>query len=79
MVSYSFTDWDGVSPDRNAVGVDNYVQIFTRPELFRVFLVSGYYLAASVVQIAVALYFATVLSFDLRSATSSRGSCSSPT
>ncbi|MFJ6794910.1 carbohydrate ABC transporter permease [Streptomyces sp. NPDC091268] len=66
MIGYSFTDWDGVSPDRRAVGLDNYVQIFTRPELFRVFFVSGYYLAASVVQIAVALYFATVLSFDLR-------------
>ncbi|TXS52087.1 carbohydrate ABC transporter permease [Streptomyces sp. t39] len=66
MVFYSFTDWDGVSPDRNFTGVDNYTQIFTRPELFRVFFVSGYYLAASVVQIVVALYFATVLSFSLR-------------
>nr|WP_242438902.1 sugar ABC transporter permease [Streptomyces sp. CB00455] len=66
MVFYSFTDWDGVSPDRRFTGVDNYVQIFTRPELFRVFFVSGYYLAASVVQIVVALYFATLLSFDLR-------------
>ncbi|GGU96979.1 ABC transporter permease [Streptomyces litmocidini] len=66
MISYSFTDWDGVSPDRAFTGVDNYVQIFTRPELFRVFFVSGYYLAASALQIGVALYFATVLSFDLR-------------
>ncbi|MFD7966800.1 carbohydrate ABC transporter permease [Streptomyces zaomyceticus] len=66
MISYSFTDWDGVSPDRENVGFDNYVQIFTRPELFRVFFVSGYYLAASVVQIAVALYFAVILSFNLK-------------
>ncbi|MFG3142809.1 carbohydrate ABC transporter permease [Streptomyces sp. NPDC048211] len=66
MIYYSFTDWDGISPDRNFTGVDNYVQIFTRPELFRVFFVSFYYLAASVAQIAIALYFATVLSFDLR-------------
>jgi multiple sugar transport system permease protein len=66
MVYYSFTDWDGVSPERRFTGVDNYRQIFTRPELFRVFFVSFYYLAASVVQIAIALYFATVLSFDLR-------------
>ncbi|SEC00220.1 carbohydrate ABC transporter membrane protein 1, CUT1 family [Streptomyces sp. 2131.1] len=66
MIYYSFTDWDGISPDRNFTGVDNYVQIFTRPEIFRVFFVSFYYLGASVVQIAVALYFATVLSFDLR-------------
>ncbi|MFI0166328.1 carbohydrate ABC transporter permease [Streptomyces sp. NPDC017095] len=66
MIYYSFTDWDGVSPDRNFTGLDNYEQIFTRPELFRVFFVSFYYLAASAVQIVVALYFATVLSFDLR-------------
>jgi multiple sugar transport system permease protein len=66
MIYFSFTDWDGVSPDRNFTGVDNYRQIFTRPELFRVFFVSFYYLAASVVQIVIALYFATILSFDLR-------------
>ncbi|MFJ6441722.1 carbohydrate ABC transporter permease [Streptomyces sp. NPDC091649] len=66
MVYYSFTDWDGISPDRNFTGIDNYTQIFTRPEFLRVFLVSGYYLAASVVQIVLALYFATVLSFNLR-------------
>ncbi|GJF30947.1 ABC transporter permease [Kitasatospora sp. NE20-6] len=66
MLSYSLTDWDGVSPDKSWVGFDNYVQLFTRPELFRVFFVSGYYLAASVLQMAVALYFATLLSFSTR-------------
>ncbi|WP_405014722.1 carbohydrate ABC transporter permease [Kitasatospora sp. NBC_01539] len=66
MLSYSLTDWDGVSPDKAWVGFDNYVQLFTRPELFRVFFVSGYYLAASVLQMAVALYFATLLSFSTR-------------
>ncbi|CAM5722710.1 sugar ABC transporter permease [Streptomyces violaceorubidus] len=66
MIYYSFTDWDGVSPARNYVGTENYTEIFTRPELLRVFAVSFYYLAASVVQIVIALYFAAVLSFDLR-------------
>jgi multiple sugar transport system permease protein len=66
MVSYSFTDWDGVSPDKEYVGMDNYVQLFTRPELFQVFFVSLYYLFASVIQLIIALYFATVLSFKLR-------------
>ncbi|GAA3994392.1 sugar ABC transporter permease [Streptomyces marokkonensis] len=66
MIYYSFTDWDGVSPDRNFVGGENYTELFTRPELFKVFAVSLYYLAASAVQIVVALYFAAVLSFDLR-------------
>ncbi|MET7451421.1 sugar ABC transporter permease [Streptomyces sp. NPDC005574] len=66
MIYYSFTDWDGVSPDRDFTGMKNYTEIFTRPELFRVFFVSFYYLAASVVQIAAALYFAALLSFDVR-------------
>ncbi|MFE7761721.1 carbohydrate ABC transporter permease [Streptomyces sp. NPDC057438] len=66
MLAYSFTDWDGVSPELNYTGAENYVEIFTRPELFQVFFVSGYYLAASAVQIVLALYFATVLSFNLR-------------
>ncbi|TPQ23453.1 carbohydrate ABC transporter permease [Streptomyces sporangiiformans] len=66
MVAYSFTDWDGVSPELSYTGAENYAEIFTRAELFQVFFVSGYYLAASVVQIAAALYFATILSFNVR-------------
>jgi multiple sugar transport system permease protein len=66
MVSYSFTDWDGVSPEKDYVGLDNYVQLFTRPELFHVFYVSLYYLFASLIQMLIALYFATVLSFQTR-------------
>ncbi|MEV0175581.1 sugar ABC transporter permease [Streptomyces sp. NPDC050803] len=66
MVAYSFTDWDGVSPELNYTGAENYTEIFTREDLFRVFFVSGYYLAASAVQIAAALYFATILSFNVR-------------
>jgi len=66
MVGYSFTDWDGVSPELHYTGAANYRELATRPDLFEVFFVSGYYLAASAVQIAAALYFATVLSFDVR-------------
>ncbi|GAA1366433.1 carbohydrate ABC transporter permease [Streptomyces beijiangensis] len=66
MIAYSFTDWDGLSPDLKYTGFENYTELFTRPELFQVFYVSVYYLAASVVQIAVALYFATLLSFNVR-------------
>ncbi|MEU5593451.1 sugar ABC transporter permease [Streptomyces sp. NPDC020298] len=66
MVAYSFTDWDGVSPELHYTGTGNYTELFTRPDLFEVFFVSGYYLAASAVQIVAALYFATVLSFDVR-------------
>ncbi|MBC9727104.1 carbohydrate ABC transporter permease [Streptomyces sp. TRM68367] len=66
MVAYSFTDWDGVSPELSYTGAGNYAEIFTREDLFQVFFVSGYYLVASAVQIVLALYFATVLSFNVR-------------
>jgi multiple sugar transport system permease protein len=63
---YSLTKWDGLSPEQQFVGQDNYVQLFTRPELFQVFFVSLFYMASGVVQMVLALYFATVLSFNTR-------------
>ncbi|MET9967092.1 hypothetical protein ABZZ80_14525, partial [Streptomyces sp. NPDC006356] len=66
MVAYSFTDWDGVSPELHYTGAENYAELFTRSDLFEVFRVSGYYLAASVFQIVAALYFATILSFNVQ-------------
>jgi multiple sugar transport system permease protein len=66
LIHYSLTDWDGFSPDMTFVGLANYISIFTKPQLFQVFYVSLYYLAGSVVQLALALYFATLLSFKTR-------------
>ena len=66
MFWYSFTDWNGISKDKTYVELTNYAQFFTRPELFRVFLVSLYYLAGSIIQMALALYFATILSFSTK-------------
>ncbi|TDN91544.1 sugar ABC transporter permease [Microbacterium sp. BK668] len=65
MVWYSFTDWDGLSPVKEYVGFENYVEIFSDPDLFGVFFVSLYYLVGAIVQIGLALYLATVLSFTL--------------
>ncbi|WP_327000655.1 sugar ABC transporter permease [Dactylosporangium sp. NBC_01737] len=66
LLYYSLTKWDGFSPEQQFVGQDNYVQLFTRPELFQVFFVSLFYLASGAVQMVLALYFATVLSFNTR-------------
>ncbi|MFI7601415.1 carbohydrate ABC transporter permease [Actinoplanes sp. NPDC049681] len=66
MLFYSFHKWDGLDPAMDPVGWDNYVRVFTDERYWRVFLISLYYFAASFVQIAVALYFAVVLSFDVR-------------
>ena len=66
MFWYSFTTWDGLDPNKEFVGLKNYVTVATRPQLFQVFFVSLYYIVASFVQMALALYFATVLSFRTR-------------
>lgn len=66
MVLYSFTKWDGFGAIDEYIGLQNYIDIFTRPEYFSVFGVSFYYFAGSIVQIALALYFATIISFNVR-------------
>lgn len=65
MVRWSFTDWRGYTT-MNYVGLKNYVRIFTRQEYIDVFKVSLYYFVGSMVQIAIALYFATVFFYKLK-------------
>lgn len=66
LLYYSFTDWDGLDLTKNFVGFDNYVQVFTDPRIFSVFAVSLYYFGASFIQMGIALYFATLLSYSTR-------------
>lgn len=66
VVRYSMWDWDGLDKNPENVGLDNYREVFTRSELIGVFSVSLYYFFGAFIQMAAALYFATVLSFDVR-------------
>ncbi|MFN7250389.1 MAG: carbohydrate ABC transporter permease [Anaerobacillus sp.] len=66
MFYYSFHSWNGFSPNMTFVGMENYKTVFTRPEYFGVFKVSLYYFAATFVQMGLALYFATILSFKVK-------------
>jgi raffinose/stachyose/melibiose transport system permease protein len=66
MFKLSFTDWNGYSLVKNYVGFENYKKIFTTPEYFSVFKVSLYYFVATFVQMGLALYFATILSFNVK-------------
>lgn len=66
MFTQSFTDWNGLSPTSNFVGLDNYKTIFTDPNYFSVFRVSIYYFVATFFQMGIALYFATILSFEVK-------------
>lgn len=65
MIEYSFLRWDGMGT-KEFVGLANYIDSWTRIENFRVFFVSIYYFAASFIQLALALLFATILSFKMR-------------
>ncbi|MNO15397.1 Inner membrane ABC transporter permease protein YcjO [compost metagenome] len=66
MFKYSFTNWNGYSKHYDFVGFENYKTIFTDSKYFTVFKVSLYYFGATFVQMALALYFATILSFKVR-------------
>lgn len=66
MFYYSLLEWDGFSKSKEFIGLENYKTIFTDKEYFKVFIVSLFYLLGSFVQIALALYFATILSFKLK-------------
>jgi ABC-type sugar transport system permease subunit len=66
MFIYSFYKWDGFGSLDRYVGLKNYIDIFTRPEYFEVFSVSLYYFFGAIVQLVIAMYFAVLLSFDVR-------------
>lgn len=63
---FSFTDWDGLSPTKDFVWFENYRELFSEPEIFKVFQNHIYYLVGGLIQIAAALYFATVLNSKVR-------------
>ena len=72
MVQFSFYDRDYLRV-RDFVGLRNYMDVFTRSDCFQALKLSLYYMAGSVVQIALALLFATILSFKVRGSRFFRG------
>lgn len=65
MVGFSFFNMKYVG-ERVFVGLRNYIDIFTRKDIFGSLKLSLYYMAGSVVQLVLALLFATILSFKMR-------------
>jgi ABC-type sugar transport system permease subunit len=66
MIWYSTTSWDGFDPEKKYVGFQNYVAIAKDPEIFRSLIVSLYYFGGALIQIAIALFLATILSYGFR-------------
>lgn len=65
MVEYSLFNMS-YTKVKGFVGLRNYVEIFSKPELLATFRISLYYMAGAIIQIAMALYFATILSFKTK-------------
>lgn len=66
MFWYSTTKWDGFDPHKEFVGFGNYVEIVKNPEIFHALLNSLYYFGGTIIQISLALFLATVLSYGFR-------------
>ena len=65
MVDFSFYNMKYVGA-RKFVGLKNYEKVFSRDDCFGALKLSFYYMGGSLVQLALALYLATVLSFKVR-------------
>ena len=65
MAAFSFYQMKYVGR-RTFVGWQNYIDVFHRSDIFKALLLSLYYMGGSVVQLVLALYLATVLSFKVK-------------
>ena len=65
MIGFSFYDMKYIG-SRQFVGLQNYIEVFTRKDCFNALKLSLYYFVASFVQLGLALYFATILSFKTK-------------
>ncbi|NLP35857.1 MAG: sugar ABC transporter permease [Clostridiales bacterium] len=65
MIEFSFYDMKYIGA-REFVGLDNYKDVLTDKEVMNSLKLSLYYLIGSFVQLALALYFATMLSFKTK-------------
>ncbi len=65
MFGFSFYNMKYIGA-RKFVGFKNYVKVFQRDDCFGALKLSLYYMAGSVVQLALSLYLATVLSFKVK-------------
>lgn len=65
MVGFSFYDMKYIGK-RTFVGLRNYIDVFTRDDIFGALSISLYYMGGSIVQLVFALLLATLLSFKTK-------------
>lgn len=68
MIKFSFYKMKYTTPVEKRVfdGLQNYIDVFKRDDIFSSLKLSLYYMAGSIVQLALSLYLATILSFKTK-------------
>jgi len=65
MVQFSFYKMKYLGT-RKFIGWENYIDVFQRKDCFGALKLSLYYMVGAIIQLAIALYFATILSFKVK-------------
>ncbi len=65
MVGFSFLDMKYIGA-KTFIGLENYAEVLKRTEIFGSLLVSLYYMVGGVVQLGLALFFATMMVFKVK-------------
>ena len=65
MIQFSLYNRDYLSMGR-FVGLQNYIDVFQREDIFGTLLVSVYYMVGAVIQLALALFFASLMVFKVK-------------
>lgn len=66
MIRFSFYNMKYGGQEGTWVGLNNYIEVFKRSECFKSLLVSVYYMGGAVIQLALALFFATMFVFNVK-------------
>lgn len=72
QIKFSFYDMQYLGP-RTFIGLQNYKDVFMRPDIFSSLRLMVFYLLASVIQLALALVLASILSFKVRGGSAFKG------
>lgn len=72
MIEFSFYKMKYIGP-REFVGFQNYIDVFRRDDCFKSLIVSVYYMGGALVQLVLALYFATMMVFGVKGSSVFKG------
>lgn len=66
LFQISFTDWNGLSPEMNFVGLKSYIEVLSQKELFLVFQNNMAYVITAIIQQFFGLFLAILLDSNLK-------------